>query len=95
MIPFLKTKRRFLGQMDLNAKSKKVWDFYEETLRKLANYGGNIIRLDAFAYLHKAVGEINFFNDPGTWDYLERIKKIADDKQLTLPEIHAEFGTGL
>ena len=96
MIPFLKTKRTFLGQMDLNAKSKKVWDFYEETLEKLANYGGNIIRLDAFAYLHKAVGEINFFNDPGTWDYLERIKKIADDKQLNLlPEIHAEYGTGL
>ena len=76
MIPFLKTKRTFLGQMDLNAKSKKVWDFYEETLGKLADYGGNIIRLDAFAYLHKAVGEINFFNDPGTWDYLERIKKL-------------------
>jgi sucrose phosphorylase len=32
-------------------------------------------RLDAFAYLHKQVGESNFFNKPGTWEYLERIKQ--------------------
>jgi hypothetical protein len=37
--------------MDVNASSPLVWDFYEETL--LRSYGCNILRLDAFAYLHK------------------------------------------
>ncbi|NOQ89372.1 MAG: glycosidase, partial [Gammaproteobacteria bacterium] len=46
-------KHQFLGQMDLNARSELVWDFYDETLRKLSEYGAKIIRLDAFAYLHK------------------------------------------
>jgi sucrose phosphorylase len=26
------------------------------------------------------VGESNFFNTPGTWEYLERIKQIAQKK---------------
>jgi hypothetical protein len=33
--------------MDVNAKSPLVWDFYEETLKKLNSYGCNILRLDA------------------------------------------------
>jgi sucrose phosphorylase len=28
-------KRSYLGQMDLNARSETVWEFYDETLRKL------------------------------------------------------------
>ncbi len=64
-------KREYLGQMDLNARSELVWKFYDETLRKLRGYGAEIIRLDAFAYLHKEPGEANFFNRPGTWNYLE------------------------
>ena len=83
----------YLGQMDVNAKSQLVWDFYEDTLAKLKAYGCNILRLDAFAYLHKEVGQTNFFNIPGTWDYLDRIKKIAEKNELKLlPEIHAEYG---
>ena len=31
--------REYLGQMDLNIKSEKVWDFYRETLEKIASYG--------------------------------------------------------
>jgi sucrose phosphorylase len=45
--------------MDVNAASPLVWDFYEETLKKLRSYGCNILRLDAFAILHKQVGESN------------------------------------
>lgn len=86
----------FLGQMDVNAKSELVWDFYEETLQKVSDFGGRILRLDAFAYLHKEIGQSNFFNKPGTWEYLERIKKIAKKNDLTLlPEIHAEYGLHL
>lgn len=88
--------RNYLGQMDVNAKSQLVWDFYEETLSKLKGFGCNILRLDAFAYLHKEIGQSNFFNKPGTWNYLERINKIAKKNDLLLlPEIHAEYGLGL
>lgn len=96
ILQIVEQKRSYLGQMDVNAASPLVWDFYEETLKKLNGYGCNILRLDAFAYLHKQVGESNFFNKPGTWDYLERIKKIAQQNNLMLlPEIHAEYGLHL
>jgi sucrose phosphorylase len=87
-------KREFLGQMDLNARSELVWDFYDETLRKLSGYGAKIIRLDAFAYLHKEPGQPNFFNRPGTWQYLEHLRAIASKYNLVIfPEIHSEYGT--
>ncbi len=96
ILQIVEQKRTYLGQMDVNAASPLVWDFYEETLKKLNGYGCNILRLDAFAYLHKQVGQSNFFNKPGTWEYLERIKKIAEKNNLMLlPEIHAEYGLHL
>lgn len=89
-------KREYLGQMDINARSELVWEFYDETLRKLSGYGAKIIRLDAFAYLHKEPGQANFFNRPGTWNYLERLRGIAKKYGLIIfPEIHAEYGAGI
>ena len=89
-------KCTYLGQMDVNAKSELVWDFFEKTLAKLKSYGCKILRLDAFAYLHKEVGQSNFFNKPGTWNHLKRINKIAKKNNLILlPEIHAEYGLNL
>ncbi len=96
ILQIVKQKCSYLGQMDVNANSSLVWEFYEETLEKVSQYGGSILRLDAFAYLHKQVGESNFFNKPGTWNYLDRIKKIAQKNNLMLlPEIHAEYGLHL
>ena len=96
IVQIVENNRSYLGQMDVNASSPLVWDFYKETLQKLSSYGCNILRLDAFAYLHKQVGESNFFNKPGTWEYLERIKQIAQKNNLMLlPEIHAEYGLHL
>jgi sucrose phosphorylase len=96
VIDVVESRRRYLGQMDLNAESDEVWAFYAETLKRLAEFGGKLIRLDAFAYLHKKPGLSNFFNTPGTWEYLDRLKKIADTNQLTLlPEIHAQYGKHL
>ena len=89
-------KGQYLGQMDLNARSELVWAFYDETLKKLRDYGAKIIRLDAFAYLHKKPGKANFFNRPGTWNYLERLRDIAEKYDLIVfPEVHAEYGTGI
>ncbi|MCG7992376.1 MAG: glycosidase [Candidatus Thiodiazotropha lotti] len=96
VVSIVESKRRYLGQMDLNTKSEVVWEFYEETLKRLADFGGKLIRLDAFAYLHKKPGLTNFFNVPGTWEYLDRLNTIAQAEQLTLlPEIHAQYGKHL
>lgn len=82
----------YLGQMDLNIKSPKVWDFYKDTLKKIASYGAELVRLDAFAYAPKEPGAKNFLNDPGTWELLSRIQELADPYKLTLlPEIHAAY----
>jgi sucrose phosphorylase len=93
---YLQQNRTYLGQMDLNAKSPLVWEFYDETFKKLSAHGGKLIRLDAFAYLHKEPGKSNFFNKPGTWEYLSKLKKLAEKYNLTLlPEIHSVYGSGL
>ena len=92
LIEIIETKREYLGQMDLNIKSPLVWEFYEDTLKKLKDYGAEIVRLDAFAYAPKEPGEKNFLNDSGTWDLLGRIKQLADQQELTLlPEIHSRY----
>jgi len=96
IVSVVEQNRKYLGQMDLNGQSQEVWDFYDETLKKLRDHGGKLVRLDAFAYLHKEPGEINFFNSPGTWEYLARLQRIAEKYDLTLlPEIHSEYGSGL
>ena len=83
VIDLLESRRKYLGQMDLNIKSPLVWEFYEDTLKKLAGYGAEIVRLDAFAYAPKEPGSRNFLNDPGTWDLLEGVRKLADKYGLT------------
>lgn len=92
IVNLLESRRTYLGQMDLNIKSPLVWDYYEATIRKLADYGADIVRLDAFAYAPKEPGERNFLNDPGTWDLLDRIRMIAEQYGLALlPEIHSRY----
>lgn len=84
--------RQYLGQMDLNIHSPKVWDFYRDTLEKIASYGAAIVRLDAFAYAPKTPGKKNFLNDPETWELLKQIHTLAEPLGLTLlPEIHAAY----
>jgi sucrose phosphorylase len=93
VIDLLESRRKYLGQMDLNIKSPLVWEYYEDTLKKLAGYGAEIIRLDAFAYAPKEPGARNFLNEPGTWDLLGDIRALADKYGLTLlPEIHSKYG---
>ena len=89
---YVESHRKYLGQMDLNIKSPLVWEYYDDTLCTLAEYGAKIVRLDAFAYAPKEPGEKNFLNEPGTWNLLERIQQLADKYELTLlPEIHSSY----
>ena len=88
-------KRRYLGQMDVNIQSPLVWDYYGKVLDKLASYGASIVRLDAFGYASKIPGRRNFMNEPETWEILERIREMAEKRNLTLlPEIHAAYEEG-
>ena len=92
VVDHLEAGRRYLGQMDLNIKSPLVWDFYADVLTKLAGYGAEIVRLDAFAYAPKEPGEKNFLNDPGTWDLLDEVNQLATERGLKLlPEIHSRY----
>lgn len=91
-IDALESRRSYLGQMDLNVNSPLVWAFYEDTLNQLASYGARIVRLDAFAYASKIAGRRNFFNEPETWQMLERLRQMAAERRLSLlPEIHATY----
>ena len=88
----LESRRKYLGQMDVNIRSPLVWQYYEEVLDKLAGYGASIVRLDAFGYASKIPGRRNFMNDPETWEVLERVHRMAEERNLTLlPEIHAAY----
>jgi sucrose phosphorylase len=93
IVELLESRRVYLGQMDLNIRSPLVWEFYDATLKQLASYGASTVRLDAFAYAPKAVGKRNFFNDPETWDCLEKVNGIAQKYGVQLlPEIHTSYG---
>ena len=95
VLELLERGRKYLGQMDLNIRSPKVWEYYDRTLHTLADYGAKIVRLDAFAYAPKEPGARNFLNEPGTWELLERVRELADRYGLTLlPEIHASYAEG-
>ena len=92
VVDLLESGRRYLGQMDLNIKSDLVWEHYRNTLKALSGYGARIVRLDAFAYAPKEPGKKNFLNEPDTWDVLEKVRKLADEFNVSLlPEIHASY----
>lgn len=93
VVEYMESNRKYLGQMDLNIKSPMVWKFYDDVLKQLSEYGAKIVRLDAFAYAPKEPGEKNFLNEPGTWEVLKKVQKLADQYDLSLlPEIHASYG---
>lgn len=96
VVDLVEGNRKYLGQMDLNINSPLVWEFYADTLDKLAGYGAQIVRLDAFAYAPKEPGAKNFLNDPGTWELLDQVKQLADRRGLLLlPEIHSSYAEGI
>ena len=82
LINLLESRRKYLGQMDLNLKSDLVWAYYDETLKRLREYGAAIVRLDAFAYAPKEAGARNFLNEPDTWTVLERVQEMADKYEV-------------
>ena len=92
ILSLLESRRKYLGQMDLNIESPLVWEYYDKTLRTLSEYGATIIRLDAAAYAPTAPGTKNLLNEPEPWELLARVRQLADKYGLALlPEIHASY----
>lgn len=95
VIELLESRRRYLGQMDINIHSPLVWEWYDSVMAQLADYGAVMIRLDAFTRLHKAPGRLNYMNEPETWDIMDRLRTMATSHGLdVLPEIHATKVSG-
>ena len=93
-VEWLTANRRYLGQLDLDARSPAVWAWYGQVMDQLAALGATTIRLDAFTRLHKAPGRVNFMNEPETWEILARLKTMAEARGLyVLPEVHAAYCT--
>lgn len=92
IINYLEENCDYLGQLDLNADSEDVWDFYRTVINQLIDYGAKIIRLDAFSRLHKKPGRKNYVNEPESWEILNKIKNITSKHNVDiLPEIHAPY----
>ncbi len=91
-IAWIRAHRRYLGQLDVDVRSDKVWAWYGEVMARLKAHGATVIRLDAFTRLHKAPGRVNFMNEPETWPILQRLIGLARDHGLgVLPEVHAPY----
>jgi sucrose phosphorylase len=79
-------------QIDLNIKNEVTWRFIEDNLKILVSHGAGIIRLDAFGYTPKKAGGTCFFEEPETWEMLERVKKIlAPYDTEFLGEMHEDY----
>jgi sucrose phosphorylase len=79
-------------QIDLNIKTQITWQFIQDNLKLLADKGAAVIRLDAFAYAAKKVGGSCFFEEPETWELLDRVKNILSPLEVEiLPEMHEHF----
>ena len=91
----LESRRRYMGQMDVNIQSPLVWQWYDQVMGQLAGYGASTLRLDAYTRLHKAPARANFMNEPETWQILDRLREMARRHGLAvLPEIHAPYAAG-
>ena len=83
-------------QIDLNLQTDVTWRFINDNLKGLAGHGAALIRLDAFAYAVKKAGGSCFFEEPGTWEMLERVKNVLSPCEVEiLPEMHEHYSLQL
>lgn len=78
-------------QIDLDVRQKIVQDFIKKTLNDLADHGASLVRLDAFAYAIKKLGENDFFVEPEIWELLDQVKQDLHGRAEILPEIHEHY----
>ncbi len=95
VIDLLESRRRYLGQMDVNPKSPMVWEWFDRVMKKLAALGASMIRLDAVFCLLKEPGKEYTASSPEAWALLDKLGKMAAKYGLdVLPEHHTAYSTG-
>ncbi len=91
----LESRRRYLGQMDVNPRSPMVWEWFDKVMGKLAGLGASLIRLDAVFCLLKEPGKLFTASSPEAWELLDKIGKMAKAHGLdVIPEHHTAYKTG-
>lgn len=79
-------------QIDLNLETTAGLRFMEDNLRRLAENGAKMIRLDAFAYATKPKDSSCFFEEPSVWNLLETCEAVLAPRHVEiLPEIHEHY----
>ena len=90
----LESRRRYLGQMDVNLKNPMVWEWFDRVMKRLAGLGASMIRLDAVFCLLKAPGKAYDAGSPESWELLDRLGKMAAVYGMdVLPEHHTAYKT--
>jgi sucrose phosphorylase len=77
-------------QLDIDVWSEAACELFGKALRRFAAAGVAVVRLDAAAYIIKKPGSSCFFVEPEVFDFLDRLRSLADSLGLLLvPEVHA------
>ncbi|MEA1974693.1 MAG: sucrose phosphorylase, partial [Bacillota bacterium] len=83
-------------QVDLDITKDSTRLFIKDSIENLCDRGAKIIRIDAFAYVTKKIDTNCFFVEPDTWEILDFVKKVANNKgAIILPEIHEHYSIQL
>lgn len=91
----LESKRRYLGQMDVNLKNPMVWEWFDKVMKQLAGRGTSMIRLDAVFCLLKEPGKEYTASSPEAWELLGKLGQMAKVYGMdVLPEHHTAYKTG-
>ncbi len=95
-IDYMESRRRYLGQMDVNVRCPLVWEWFDKVMGQLAALGTSLIRLDAVFTLLKEPGKQFSPTGPEAIALLDRIEKMANGYGMDiLPECHVPYHTGL
>ena len=81
-------------QIDLDVFSETSKRLFEKIFDFFAKNHIKIVRLDAIGYITKKLGTSCFFVEPEIYDFLSKIKRIADKYDIELlPEVHSQYRT--
>lgn len=79
-------------QIDLDIRSEKVTELLTQFFANFRDNHIRIVRLDAVGFVIKRLGTSCFFVEPDIFDFLEKMKGIAETLGIELlPEVHAHY----
>lgn len=95
VIELLESRRRYLGQIDVNLKNPMVWEWFDTVMKKLAGLGASLLRLDTVFSLLKDQTRLFPADCPENWELLGKLSQMAAKYGLeVIPEAHVAHKTG-